>query len=49
MARVPFDEYLRGCGEQADVVRKKLAAAGMTGRVTKQDLLELGRAKGLRP
>jgi uncharacterized protein (DUF433 family) len=47
--RAPFDEYLRHCDEEAELVRKKLDAAGMTGRVTKEDLLERARAKGLMP
>src|SRR5215469_11706608 len=40
----PFDEYLRHCDEEAEVVRKKLEAAGMTGRVTKEELLKRARA-----
>lgn len=45
----PFDEYLRRCEEEAEAVRKKLEADGVTGRITKQDLLERARAKGLMP
>lgn len=45
----PFDEYLRHCEEDADAVRKKLDAAGMTGTVTKEDLLKRARAKGSLP
>ncbi|MBM3995655.1 MAG: hypothetical protein FJ303_16105 [Planctomycetes bacterium] len=43
----PFDEYLRRCDEEADAVRAKLDAAGMTGSVGKEDLLARARAKGL--
>ena len=45
----PFDEYLRRCDVQADEVRRNLEAAGMTGRVSKEELLERARAKGLIP
>lgn len=45
----PFDEYLRRCGDEAEVVRKKLEGAGMTGRVTKEALLQRARIKGLMP
>jgi len=45
----PFDEYLRRCDEQAEAVRRKLEAAGMTSRVTKEELLARARAKGLIP
>ncbi|HEV3340431.1 MAG TPA: DUF433 domain-containing protein [Pirellulales bacterium] len=45
----PFDEYLRRCDEEAEAVRKKLEAAGITGRVTKDELLARARAKGLIP
>jgi uncharacterized protein (DUF433 family) len=45
----PFDEYLRQCDGEAEAVRKKLEAAGMTGRVTKEDLLERARTKGILP
>jgi uncharacterized protein (DUF433 family) len=43
----PFDEYLRRCDEEAEEVRRRLEAAGMTGRVSKEELLERARAKGL--
>lgn len=43
----PFDAYLRRCEEQAQAVRRDLEAAGMTGRVTKDELLARARAKGL--
>jgi Protein of unknown function (DUF433) len=43
----PFDEYLRRCDEEADEVRRKLEAAGMTGRVSKEELMQRARAKGL--
>ena len=42
-----FDEYLRRCDEEAEVVRRKLEAAGMTGGVSKEELLARARAKGL--
>lgn len=45
----PFDEYLRWCDQEAEAVRQKLEAAGMTGRITKDDLLARARAKGLIP
>jgi hypothetical protein len=45
----PFDEYLRRCDEEAEAVRRKLEAAGMTGRVSKEELLARARAKGLIP
>jgi uncharacterized protein (DUF433 family) len=41
------DEYLRRCDHEAEAVRRKLEAAGMTGRVSKEDLLARARAKGL--
>jgi uncharacterized protein (DUF433 family) len=45
----PFDEYLRRCEEEAETVRCKLEEAGMTGRVSKEELLDRARAKGLIP
>lgn len=45
----PFDEYLRLCDEQADEVRRQMDAAGMTGGVSKEELLARARAKGLIP
>ena len=45
----PFDEYLRRCEEQAEAVRHKLEAEGMTGCVTKEELLARARGKGLIP
>jgi hypothetical protein len=45
----PFDEYLRHCNEEAETVRHKSEAAGMTGKVTKEALLTRARAKGLVP
>jgi hypothetical protein len=45
----PFDEYLRRCDEEAEAVRRKLESAGMTGRVSKDELLARARAKGLIP
>jgi uncharacterized protein (DUF433 family) len=44
-----FEEYLRQCDEQADAVRRKLEAAGMTGGVSKEELLARARTKGLIP
>jgi uncharacterized protein (DUF433 family) len=44
---VPFDEYLRRCEQEAEAVRRKLEAAGMTGRVSKDELMARARAKGL--
>jgi uncharacterized protein (DUF433 family) len=43
----PFDEYLRRYEEEAEAVRRKLEAAGMTGRVSSDELLARARAKGL--
>ena len=45
----PFDEYLRRCDEEAEAVRRDLKAAGLTGRVSKEELLVRARAKGLIP
>ena len=45
----PFDEYLRRCDQEAEAVRRKLEAAGMTGGVSKEELLARARAKGLIP
>jgi hypothetical protein len=45
----PFDEYLRRCEEEAEAVRRKLEAAGMTNRVGKEELLARARAQGLLP
>ena len=43
------DEYLRRCDEEAEAVRHKLESAGMTGRVSKEEMLARGRAKGSTP
>ncbi len=43
----PFDEYLQRCDREADAVRLKLTAAGMTDRVGKEELLARARARGL--
>ena len=43
----PFDEYLLHCDQHAEAVRRKLEAAGMTGRVGKEELLARARGKGL--
>jgi uncharacterized protein (DUF433 family) len=45
----PFDEYLRCCDEDAEAVRRKLEAAGVTGGVSKEELLARARAKGMIP
>jgi uncharacterized protein (DUF433 family) len=45
----PFDEYLRQCEDEALAVRRRLEAAGMTGGVSKEELLARARAKGLVP
>jgi hypothetical protein len=45
----PFDEYLRRCDEEVLAARRKLEAAGMTGKVSKEELLARARAKGLIP
>jgi hypothetical protein len=45
----PFDEYLRRCDEEADAVRRDLGSAGMTGRVSKEELLVRARARGVMP
>jgi hypothetical protein len=43
----PFDEYLRRCDEEAAEVRREMDAAGMTGGIDKEELLDRARAKGL--
>jgi len=43
----PFNKYLRKCEEEAEAVRRKLEAAGMTGRISREELLDRARAKGL--
>ncbi len=45
----PFDEYLRQCGEDAADVRRKLEAAWLVNRVSKEELLTRARAKGWIP
>jgi hypothetical protein len=45
----PFDEYLRQCDEEAQAVRRKLESAGVTSRVSKEELLARARAQGLIP
>ncbi|MGO8750310.1 MAG: DUF433 domain-containing protein [Thermoguttaceae bacterium] len=45
----PFDEYLRRCEQEGEAVRRKLEAAGMTSRVSREELLARARAKGLVP
>jgi len=44
----PFDEYLRQCDEQAEVVRREIEASQPRG-VSKEELLARARAKGLIP
>ena len=46
---VPFDEYLRRCEQEAEAVRCKLEAAGMTGGVSKEEMLAHARAQGMAP
>jgi len=43
----PFDDYLRRCDVEAQKVRLELEAAGVTGKVSKAELLNRARAKGL--
>ena len=43
----PFEAYLRQCDEEADTVRSQLEAAGMTNRVSREDLQARARVKGL--
>jgi len=45
----PFDEYLGRCDQEAEAVRSKLEAAGMTGGVSKDELMVRARARGLAP
>lgn len=45
----PFDEYLRRCDDEGDAMHRQLEAAGMTGRVSKEELLTRARARGLVP
>jgi hypothetical protein len=45
----PFDNYLRRCAQQAEIARRDLEAAGMTNRVSQDELLGRARAKGLLP
>jgi hypothetical protein len=45
----PFEEYLRQCDEEAKTVRHKLESAGMTNRVSKEELQARARARGLIP
>src|SRR5258708_5230683 len=40
----PFDDYLCRCKEEAEAVRSKLEEAGMTGGVSKEELLAHARA-----
>jgi uncharacterized protein (DUF433 family) len=42
-----IDEYLRTCDQKAEAVRRKLDAAGMISRTSKEELLSRARAKGL--
>jgi uncharacterized protein (DUF433 family) len=43
----PFDECLRRCDQEAEEIRRKLEAAGMVSRISKDELLTRARAKGL--
>lgn len=45
----PFDEYLRRCDEEADTVRSQLAAAGMTGGVSKEEFADPGTRERIEP
>ncbi|MFO0892342.1 MAG: hypothetical protein U0790_24785 [Isosphaeraceae bacterium] len=40
----PFDEYLRRCDDEAATIRREMEAAGMTGGVSKEELLARARA-----
>jgi hypothetical protein len=40
-----FDAYLRRCDEEAEAVRRHLEVAGMTGRVSKDELLSRALTK----
>jgi hypothetical protein len=44
----PFDDYLRQCDQQADVVRRDIEALQPPG-VSKEELLARAKAKGLVP
>jgi hypothetical protein len=43
----PFDDYLKRCHEETAKVRRLMDAAGMTGGIGKEELLQRARAKGL--
>ena len=43
----PIDEYLDACDQKAGAMRQKLEAAGMTGRVNKEELLARARNQGM--
>jgi uncharacterized protein (DUF433 family) len=45
----PFEEYLRQYDAQAEAQRRKLEAAGMTGGIRKDELLDRARVTGLIP
>jgi uncharacterized protein (DUF433 family) len=42
-----INTYLATCDQKAEAMRQKLEAAGMTGRIGKEELLARARAKGL--
>jgi hypothetical protein len=42
----PFDDYVRQCDEQAEVIRRQIEASQPPG-VSKEELLSRARAKGL--
>jgi uncharacterized protein (DUF433 family) len=43
----PIDEYLHRCDEAAEAVHRKLEVAGMTGCISKEELLARAGVKGL--
>lgn len=43
----PIDEYLDACDQKAGAMCQKLEAAGMTGRVNKEELLARARNQGM--
>ena len=44
-----FDQYLHHCDEAADGVRQRLEAAGVTNRLSKEEIVNRGRGQGLAP
>ena len=45
----PFERYLDQCENEAEAIRANLGAAGVTGQISKDELLARARAKGLLP